>query len=184
MSFYVNKSKSEYEIPSSYYGSTTGFYNGPLATYESAGYDICITGVSGRLPGGENVHEWSKYLYPTTETPELKKTNFGPYYKEDKSFESLDYGRSFVEQVDPILDSLVKVTLEAVGDAGLTSTQFKGTKTGVFIGKWGEKKPTTGYYYSETTPTFRLLCEVSILPSLVIMLLLSSLILPRISQSV
>jgi malonyl CoA-acyl carrier protein transacylase len=96
------------------------------------GYDVVVTGFSGRLPTGQSVHEWSKYLYEKPEVM-LSDYSYAGYGYSNGSY----YKRAEFESSDPTFESLFKTTLEAFDDAGLTTAEFKGSNTGVFIGKSG-----------------------------------------------
>lgn len=141
--------------------------NGVGYTYPIEGEDVVITGVSGRFPEGENVEEFSRYLFNNTEMPtgiyglpkKIEKLGMfmnGMEINGEKKYFGIDENNVFVEPTMPKLRTLIQVTHESLIDSGFNPIELKGSKTGVYIGTCGVFENTgmvTGEYGYKTTTT-------------------------------
>jgi len=142
----------------------TGIESGVYGTPKVSCYDdVVISGVSCRFP--ENLECFSQKLYSGIETTIPTTTTTTPFGVTggfvgtpsvfDPTFFGIDMKES--EFMCPRMKQLVEVTYEAIFDSGFNPIEFRGSRTGVFIGTTcleGGVYPTTGFYPTNTT-TFR-----------------------------
>lgn len=107
---------------------------------------IAITGVSGRFPNSNNVHEFAENLYSKTDMvddSESRWKHFHPdvpkrtgkinnLHKFDASFFSIHNRQA--HSTDPQARILLEHSYEAILDAGVSPQTLVGSRTGVFVG--------------------------------------------------
>ncbi|KAF6202923.1 hypothetical protein GE061_003330 [Apolygus lucorum] len=108
--------------------------------------DICITGMSGRLPESANLQEFKDNLYNHVDmvTADDRRWPPGLYglpprhgkLKDLSRFDATFFGvhAKQAEVMCPQLRLLLESTFEALMDAGVNPEEIKGSRTGVFIG--------------------------------------------------
>ncbi|XP_017773704.1 PREDICTED: fatty acid synthase [Nicrophorus vespilloides] len=108
--------------------------------------DIVITGISGRLPESNNIEEFKQQLFDGVDlvTDDERRWPSGLYglptrtgkLKDIAHFDATFFGvhAKQAHVMDPQLRLLLELTHEAMVDAGVNPTEFRGSRTGVFIG--------------------------------------------------
>jgi len=110
------------------------------------GDEIVISGISGRFPKSRNVSELSYNLYNKIDMVDFNEERFknindelpGRYGltvdldKFDATFFS--FNRRAAQNMDPQQRVLQEHAYEAIMDAGMCPRQFRGSRTGVFVG--------------------------------------------------
>ncbi|XP_072763346.1 fatty acid synthase-like [Anoplolepis gracilipes] len=108
--------------------------------------DIVVTGISGRLPESSNIEEFKENLMKGMDmvSEDERRWPTGTYGVPSRFGKIKDLGNfdaSFFKVhakqarvMDPQLRILLKVTYEALIDAGVNPSNMKGTRTGVFVG--------------------------------------------------
>ncbi|GMR51168.1 hypothetical protein PMAYCL1PPCAC_21363, partial [Pristionchus mayeri] len=108
--------------------------------------DIVISGVSGRFPRSENVEEFGDLLLAGEDLITEDDSRWPPglydlpkrhgkikdLKKFDASFFSVPHKQA--NFMDPQVRLLLEVTWEALVDAGINPVDFRGSRTGVFVG--------------------------------------------------
>ena len=111
-----------------------------------AGEDMVISGMSGRFPESDNIHEFRDNLFNKTDMvtvsekrykldhPDVPKRSalVNDINKLDGGYFGLHYRQA--NNADPGVRGLMETTVEAIMDAGVNPSELKGSKTGVFIG--------------------------------------------------
>jgi len=133
-------------------------YNGLTTTttgYEYHG-DVVISGLSGRLPNGQNVYEWSKHLQLGTP---FKTPSIWCNYENDDEKYNYDWSKFGGYPTDPFMVKLYQVVWEALVDAGLKPYELKYKRVGLVfaIGKFSENfdskcNPNYSVYDMTTMP--------------------------------
>ncbi|CAA9997194.1 unnamed protein product, partial [Nesidiocoris tenuis] len=110
------------------------------------GEDICITGMSGRLPESSNLQEFKDNLFNHTDmvTADDRRWPPGLYglparhgkLKDLSRFDATFFGvhAKQAEVMCPQLRMLLEATYEAILDAGVNPEEIRGSRTGVFVG--------------------------------------------------
>ncbi|KAL3275413.1 hypothetical protein HHI36_020176 [Cryptolaemus montrouzieri] len=108
--------------------------------------DIVISGLSGRFPESDNVEEFRQQLYDGIDmvTDDERRWPAGLHglplrtgkIKDLVHFDAQFFGvhAKQAEQMDPQLRLLLELTHEALVDAGVSPTEVRGSKCGVFLG--------------------------------------------------
>ncbi|KAJ3652435.1 hypothetical protein Zmor_018399 [Zophobas morio] len=110
-----------------------------------AGEEVVISGMSGRFPKSDNIHEFRDNLFNKTDMiipnekrykfdhPDLPKRNglVSNLNKLDGGYFGLHYRQA--DNSDPGVRGLMETTIEAIMDAGINPSELKGSKTGVFV---------------------------------------------------
>lgn len=109
---------------------------------------VVISGMSGRLPGVNNVTDYAESLYNKKELVGPTKGRFSTsgIFEElpDSIGRVLDFEKfdneffnikpELAKLMDPQVRKMLEVTLEAILDAGLSLDEIKGPRTGAFFG--------------------------------------------------
>ena len=110
------------------------------------GEEVVISGISGRFPESENIHEFRENLFNkkdmVTKNEKRWKADLANVprrsghidniNKFDAGYFGLHYRQCNI--MDPALRVLLEKVTEAVMDAGINPLELKGSKTGVFLG--------------------------------------------------
>uniref|UniRef100_A0A914DXV9 Fatty acid synthase n=1 Tax=Acrobeloides nanus TaxID=290746 RepID=A0A914DXV9_9BILA len=113
--------------------------------------EVVISGVSGRFPQSSNVEEFAEHLLNGDDlvTEDDKRWPPGIYdlpkrhgkLKELHKFDASFFGVTpkQANHMDPQVRKLLEVTWEAILDSGYSPADFRGTRTGVFVGCSGSE---------------------------------------------
>lgn len=116
------------------------------ACFNDPGDKIVISGISGRFPNSNNVKEFAENLYNKIDCcdddesrwrhlhPEIPKRSGKVRNITKFDATSFGYPGRLVSNLDPQMRLLLEHTFEALIDAGICVKNFRGSKTGVFIG--------------------------------------------------
>lgn len=108
--------------------------------------EICITGISGRLPQSNNLEEFKQQLFDGVDLVTDDETRWPSglhglptrtgKIKDISHFDATFFGvhAKQANVMDPQLRLLLELTHEALLDAGVNPSEARGSKTGVFIG--------------------------------------------------
>ncbi|XP_061721884.1 fatty acid synthase-like [Cydia pomonella] len=112
----------------------------------SAGSEVVLTGLSGRLPESGDIEEFAQHLFAGVDmvTVDDRRWTPGMYglpkrggkLKDLAHFDAAFFGVSDkqADVMDPQLRVLLEVTHETLVDAGLCPAELRGTRTGVYVG--------------------------------------------------
>ena len=120
--------------------------------------EIVISGISGRFPSSNNMHEFAHNLYNKLDMVDddesrWKHTNaeiptrmgkINNMEKFDASFFGINQKQAIT--MDPQGRMILEHAYEAVLDAGVNPKSLKGTRTGVFIGACFAEAEKTWFY--------------------------------------
>ncbi|CRK94451.1 CLUMA_CG007958, isoform A [Clunio marinus] len=108
--------------------------------------DIVVSGISGRFPNSDNIHEFEYNLYNKVDMADEEESRWKHFHPEvpkrtgkirnlekfDASFFSIL--NKHANQMDPQCRILLEHSYEAILDAGISPQSLVGSRTGVFIG--------------------------------------------------
>lgn len=120
---------------------------------------VAIVGISGRFPGSEDLNDfwqqlrdkknmiteipsdrwdWKAIYGDPASDPAKTKAKWGGFISDIDKFDALFFGISPAEAMlmDPQQRIFIEAVYTALEDAGITPSEIKGTKTGVFVGTW------------------------------------------------
>ncbi|RZB39148.1 ketoacyl-synt, Ketoacyl-synt C, PS-DH and/or Thiolase N domain containing protein [Asbolus verrucosus] len=124
----------------------TDYFFGRWLSNPAPGDEVVITGMSGRLPECNNIHEFRDRLFNKEDMvmsddrrwslnhPEVPQ-KIAKIYDIDKidcGFFGLHYRQA--NTMDVMMRKFLEVAVEAVLDAGVNPSELEGSKTGVFVG--------------------------------------------------
>jgi fatty acid synthase, animal type len=108
--------------------------------------DIVVSGMSGRFPNSDNIHEFEHNLYNKIDMADEEESRWKHFHPEvpkrtgkirnlekfDASFFSIL--KKHANWMDPQCRILLEHSYEAILDAGISPESLVGSRTGVFIG--------------------------------------------------
>ena len=132
----------------------------------TSGDEIVISGVSGRFPNSNNMHDFAHNLYNKIDmvddderrwrhtNPEIPK-RMGKVSNLEK-FDATFFGVHFKQAhtMDPQCRLLLEHAYEAVLDAGINPKTLRGSRTGVFMGACFAESEKTWFYEKVSTGGF------------------------------
>ena len=132
----------------------------------TSGDEIVISGVSGRFPNSNNMHDFAYNLYNKIDmvdddeirwrhtNPEIPK-RMGKVSNLEK-FDATFFGVHFKQAhtMDPQGRLLLEHAYEAVLDAGINPKTLRGSRTGVFMGACTADSEKTWFYDRVSTDGF------------------------------
>lgn len=117
-----------------------------MSSEEDVGEEIVVSGISGRFPNSNNMHEFEHNLYNKVDMADEDESRWKHFHPEvpkrsgkirnlekfDASFFSIL--NKHANQMDPQCRILLEHSYEAILDAGISPESLIGSRTGVFIG--------------------------------------------------
>lgn len=130
------------------------------------GDEIVISGISGRYPNSDNIHEFAHNLYNKVDmvddderrwrhtNAEIPKRSgkINRLEKFDATFFGVHYKQAHT--MDPQCRMLLEHAYEAVLDAGVNPRTLRGSRTGVYIGACFAESEKTWFYEKVSTGGF------------------------------
>ena len=130
------------------------------------GDEIVISGISGRYPNSDNIHEFAHNLYNKIDmvddderrwrhtNAEIPKRSgkINRLEKFDATFFGVHYKQAHT--MDPQCRMLLEHAYEAVLDAGVNPRTLRGSRTGVYIGACFAESEKTWFYEKVSTGGF------------------------------
>lgn len=124
------------------------------------GESVIISGIAGRFPQSDNMHDFARNLYEKRDLVDDKETRFGHAMqaiprrlgkinnleKFDREF--FGYNRRQRDTMDPQQWMTLEHVFEAVLDAGVNPDSLRGSRTGVFCGVCFSEAGAQMYYNS------------------------------------
>lgn len=125
--------------------------------------DVVISGISGRFPNADNMHELAFNLYNKVDMVDDQETRW-KHVNESipkrsgkiRNIDRFDSNNFFfpdrqANSCDPQLRMLTEHCFEAVMDAGINISSLEGTKTGVFLGTSAQDSKESHVYHRQFT---------------------------------
>lgn len=117
-----------------------------MSEEEFSAEDVVVSGISGRFPNSNNMHEFEHNLYNKIDMADEDESRWKHFHPEvpkrsgkirnlekfDASFFSIL--NKHANQMDPQCRILLEHSYEAILDAGISPESLIGSRTGVFIG--------------------------------------------------
>lgn len=128
--------------------------------------EIVISGISGRYPNSDNIHEFAHNLYNKIDMVDdderrWRHTNAEIPKRSGKinhleKFDATFFGVHFKQAhtMDPQCRLLLEHAYEAVLDAGVNPRTLRGSRTGVYIGACFAESEKTWFYEKVSTGGF------------------------------
>lgn len=129
----------------------------------SAKFDVVVSGISGRFPNADNMHELSYNLYNRVDMVDESETRWkhfndtipkrsGKVRNVDKFDSSCFYfSQRQANACDPQVRMLSEHCYEAIMDAGVSPYSLSGSKTGVFVGCSSQDSKESHVYHRQFT---------------------------------